>query len=164
MNNPGIISARRGQEKLDLAGNTGASVYGINLLGDYNGGDYTGQAYTGTSQYLTLGPVDCSLFRDVNLSFHRWLNCDVQPYVRNTVEVSNDGQRWTVVWQNNSQNEVADNMWQEQVFDISDVSDERETVYVRWGHRIATDISGGTAFPYSGWNIDDVELRGEPLF
>ncbi|MGA2093074.1 MAG: hypothetical protein ABSH16_06670 [Sedimentisphaerales bacterium] len=72
------------------------------------------------------------------------------------VEASNNGSDWQTIWVNPSDNEIADNQWQQQHFDISSIADGKATVYVRWSYQILS----GRAFPYSGWNIDDVELVG----
>lgn len=134
-------------------GHTGSHIYGINLFGDY----YC-KAQECSTQYLTMGPVSCLGFTDVELSFYQWLNCDMQPYVRQTVEVSNNGLVWHLLWENSSN--VTDRTWQERVFDISDTADQNETVYIRWGHYVGTDNQGFMAYPYSGWNIDDIMVKG----
>jgi hypothetical protein len=40
-------------------------------------------------------------------------------------------------------------------FDISEYADDNPTLYLRWGYQIID-----RAYPYSGWNIDDVEFWG----
>ena len=107
-----------------------------------------------------MGPVNCMGFTGVELSFYQRLNCDIQPYVRQTIEVSNNGLDWTLLWQNSNNNSIIERTWRQRVFDISDSAGQQKTVYIRWGHRIATDDRGFLALPYSGWNIDDVVLRG----
>ena len=129
-------------------GATGANVYGVNLNGDYSttpGGPY----------HLSVGPLDFAGIEDVTLKFQRWLNTDMGLYARATVEVSSDGVNWTTLWQNPSNTAVTDDAWSQQVFDLSTVADDQATVYVRWGYQILA-----SAYPYSGWNIDDVELWG----
>ncbi|MHC4588483.1 MAG: hypothetical protein ACYTAQ_03865, partial [Planctomycetota bacterium] len=98
--------------------------------------------------------IDCSDLVLVSLKFQRWLNTDVQPYAYATVEVSNDTTNWTTVWQNSS-GEIAENAWSQQAYDISAVADGASTVYIRWGYEV-----GSSAYAYSGWNIDDVEIWG----
>ncbi len=39
---------------------------------------------------------------------------------------------------------------------MSAVADGQPTVYIRWGH----EVVDSDAWPYSGWNIDDVEIWG----
>jgi hypothetical protein len=130
-------------------GCTGQNVYGVNLNGDYTvtaGGPYR----------LTAGPFDCSGYEQVSLNFARWLNTDNSDYVKCTIEVSNNGSDWQTIWVNPSDNEIADNQWQQQHFDISSIADRKATVYVRWSYQILNS----RAFPYSGWNIDNMELVG----
>ena len=91
----------------------------------------------------------------MSLKFQRWLNSDYQTYVYQTLEASVNGLMWSPVWDNGS-SEVADSSWSEQVFDLSALADGETTLYLRWGHRVAS--SGSWA--YSGWNIDDVEIWG----
>jgi agmatine/peptidylarginine deiminase len=129
------------------AGATGFDVCGVNLLGDYSttpGGPY----------HLTTTAIDCSNLAEVTLKFQRWLNTDYQPYAYATIEVSSDNSDWTSVWQNGG-GEIAENAWSAQSYDISAVADGASTVYVRWGYQI-----GSSAYAYSGWNIDDVEIWG----
>jgi hypothetical protein len=130
------------------AGATGDNVYGVNLDGDYSttpGGPY----------YLTLGPLNLTGVEHVILKFQRWLNTDIRSYARATVELSNDGANWALLWQNPSSTAVTDGAWSQQVFDLSAIADDQSAVYVRWGYEIKSH-----AYAYSGWNIDDVELWG----
>jgi hypothetical protein len=132
-------------------GFTGHNVYGVNLNGDYTvsvGGPYR----------LIAEPFDCIGYEHVELNFARWLNTDTSDYVKCMVEVSNNGSEWQEIWVNPADTQIADNQWQQQHFDISSIADRQATVYVRWSYQILSD----RAFPYSGWNIDDVELQGLP--
>ena len=130
-----------------ISGATGINVYGVNLNGDYStavGGPY----------YLTTSPINCAVFQDIHMQFQRWLNTDYQSYVFATIEVSNDGTSWSPLWDNGT-TAITDSSWTGCDFDISSVADQQPTVYVRWGYQIA-----GSAFAYSGWNIDDIKLYG----
>lgn len=133
------------------AGATGTNVFGVNLAGDYSpapGGPY----------YVTAGPFNLSQHRNTQLQFQRWLNIDSSYYVGAAVEVSDDGSTWTPVWQNSSG--VTDSAWTPQRYDISAVADEKAQVWVRWSHRVNT-VSN--VWAYSGWNIDDIAIRGVPV-
>ena len=128
---------------------TGLNVYGVNLNGDYAldvGGPYR----------LTAGPFDCNSYETVELSFARWLNTDTGTFVQCKVEASNDGSTWQTVWLNPTSVPITDNHWQVVQYDISQIAAGHSQVYVRWSYQILND----RAYPYSGWNIDDVELRG----
>ncbi|MHC4646484.1 MAG: hypothetical protein ACYTBJ_13365 [Planctomycetota bacterium] len=130
-------------------GNTGANVFGVNLSGDYAtaiGGPYR----------LTAGPLDCSGYRGVSLRFARWLNTDQPDYVTSGALVSADGSDWTAVWEHAGDADITDNQWQIIEYDISGIADHQSTVYIRWSYEILDERT----YPYSGWNIDDIELRG----
>jgi uncharacterized repeat protein (TIGR01451 family) len=132
-------------------GATGTKVFGINLGGDYSttvGGPY----------YLTTGAISTTAFSGTQLRFKRWLNTDYPSYVYATVDVSKDGTNWTNLYTNPS-SEVADGSWTTQTFTLGAAFDNQPSVFIRWGHRVAS--SG--AFAYSGWNLDDVEILGTPI-
>src|ERR1019366_1906380 len=118
--------------------------------------DYSVQV--GGPYFLTAGPFDFSGYTGMSLHFQRWLNTDLQPYVYDTIEVSSDGTNWDAVWDNGT-SEIADHVWVPVSYDIAAWSDNRTNVYVRWGYRVASQF----AFPYSGWNIDDIGFLGTPL-
>ena len=129
-------------------GATGNYVLGVNLNGDYStsiGGPY----------YVTAGPFDLTDITEVSVKFQRWLNSDYEPYVAQTVEVSNNGSSWLTIFSNGS-NEITDSSWSLYEYDISAVADNQPTVYVRWGH----EVGSSGAWAYSGWNLDDIEIWG----
>ncbi len=129
------------------AGYTGASVIGYNLAGDYANN-------ISATQWAQTPAIDASAFRDIRLSFHRWLNIEKQSSDRAYIQVSNDGTSWTSVWENPT-SALTDSSWTLQTFDIASVADGRSTVYVRWGLG-----STSSRNQYSGWNIDDVVVYG----
>ncbi|MBI9019293.1 MAG: hypothetical protein JEZ07_18730 [Phycisphaerae bacterium] len=131
------------------AGFTGTNVYGVNLAGDYD-------TAIADPYYLTAGPIDCSLYYNIQLRFRSWLNSDTANYVGHTVEVSADGSQWHQLWIN-SEEAITDEQWQEMEFDISEYADDNAMLYIRWGYQIID-----RAYPYAGWNIDDVQLLGNP--
>jgi formylglycine-generating enzyme required for sulfatase activity len=130
-------------------GYTGLNVYGVNLNGDY--GTVVGGPY-----YLIAGPFDCNDYNNIMLRFVRWLNTDELGYVECKIEASNGGP-WATVWNNTRRTEIADERWQIVEYDISSIADGHNTVYIRWSYKILPE-----AYPYSGWNIDDIELWGNP--
>ncbi|HOX25406.1 MAG TPA: FlgD immunoglobulin-like domain containing protein [Candidatus Krumholzibacteria bacterium] len=127
------------------AGYTGTNVLGYNLSGDYanNMPEYS----------LTTGAIDCTDLQAVSLRFRRYLNVEQPAYDHAYIRASADGSSWTTIWQNGS--EVADSSWQLVEYDLSAIADGQPTVYVRW-------VMGTTdsSWLYSGWNLDDVEIRG----
>lgn len=131
------------------AGATGSNVFGVNLSGNQS-------TTVGGPFYLTTGPMDLSVYKNTRLRFKRWLNTNSLANTRSTVEVSTDGTSWREVFVNPA-SAITDNAWQSQDYDLTQVADLSSTVYIRWGYRV---LAGTTA--YSGWNIDDVEILGEP--
>ena len=125
---------------------SGTKVIGTDLSGD---GDYSANAEC----YITSPPIDCSGYIGVTLSFYRWLNVERSRYDQAKVEVSNDGNTWTTLWEN-PDNETTDNSWVYQEFDISSVADNQPTVYIRF------TLTSDGSWQYSGWNIDDVVVTG----
>ena len=132
------------------AGATGDNVLGVNLDGDYD-------TSPGGPWYVTAGPLDCSNLMQVSLHFQRWLNSDFQPFATTVVEASADGEDWVQLWENEG-GEIVENVWSERAYDLSDLADGAGTLYLRWGYTI-----GSGAWPYSGWNIDDIEIWGVPI-
>jgi len=132
------------------AGYTGDNVYGVNLQGDY-------PIAADGPHYLTAGPFDCRLYRDVKLQFARWLNTDEADYVRATIELATDGTRWAPVWEHeDTEADLADDTWQVVVYSLGAMADRRESLYIRWGY----EVKDNEAWPMSGWNIDDIKLSG----
>jgi hypothetical protein len=107
-------------------------------------------------RYLTTPPRDLSAVGgNVFLTFHRWLNSDVMPYMHNTVEVSTDGTTWSVVWETSGSVPVSDAAWTFQAIDVT--AYKSKTTQVRWG----VSIDAG-AYSVSSWNIDGVKLQSAP--
>ncbi|MBM4027252.1 MAG: hypothetical protein FJ280_17880 [Planctomycetes bacterium] len=130
-------------------GYTGQNVFGVHLNGDYDttvGGPY----------WLVGGPFDLSGYQDVQLRFWRWLNTDCADYVKSSLEVSRDRKTWNPVWQNPQDAEVADAAWTLVEEEIGSWADGQPNVYVRWSYQIVKE----RAYPYSGWNLDDIQLIG----
>ena len=124
-------------------GYTGFNVYGYNLEGDYE--DNLPQ------RHLTTSPFDCTDLYNVRLKFWRWLGVEGPNYDQASVSVSNDGNTWALIWIN--PDEVTDDTWIEQEFDISESADDNPIVYVRWTMGPTDD-----GWVYCGWNIDDIRI------
>lgn len=132
------------------AGATGTNVLGVNLSGDY------ATAIAGPF-YVTTTALNLTGVTSSKLRFSRWLNTDYSPYAYATVDVSNNGTTWTNVYQNPATGEVTDSAWTMVTYDISSVADNQSTVFIRWGYQ-----TGSGVFAYAGWNIDDVQVLGNP--
>jgi hypothetical protein len=131
------------------SGATGANVFGVNLNGDWS-------ANAGVPYYLTAGPFNFTGYTHTKLRFARWLNTDYPACAYATIEVSSDGANWTTVWENQYP-EITDSSWTQVLYDISAVADNQPTVFVRWGYQANCEF-----YPFSGWNIDDVEFIAVP--
>ena len=136
------------------SGYTGTNVYGVDLYGDYDPIQATGPFY------LTTGPLDCSGYDIITLKFARWLNSDEYIHVRNNIKVSANGSSWHTVW-SHSGAPITDSTWQLKEYDITYPASRQETIYIRWGYQIYDPhVPPEPILPYSGWNIDDIQLWG----
>ncbi len=132
------------------SGHTGQNAYSYNLAGNYS--DFLPE------EYLTSDAIDCSGHINTRLAFWRYLNVEMGVYDHASVQVSSDGTSWTTVWQNSGGASLTDSYWRAVEYDISSVADGQCTVFLRWVMG-TTDI----VMRYSGWNIDDVEVWGDPI-
>jgi hypothetical protein len=87
---------------------------------------------------------------DLSLSLWRWLNSDVDPKMTSVIEVR-DGNSWTVLWENDGNMVVADDMWTQHEFDVTNY--KSADFRVRIGYKAT-----GAAADVGGWNVDDVLL------
>jgi subtilisin family serine protease len=127
---------------------TGKNVIGYALDGDYANN-------LGQTRYATTAPVDCHGYKNIHLSFWRWLGVE-SPYDYACVQVSNDGVNWTDLWVS-GRSHISDAAWQLMEYPIPPaVGDGQSTLYFRWGLGPTDD-----SVAYPGWNIDDVQVTGD---
>ncbi len=132
------------------SGCTGENVIGYELEGDY--ADNMTEAC-----YATTGAINCEGHKNIRLSFRRWLGIE-SPYDYADVQVSNDGTNWVDLW-TTGLSHVSDEAWQSVDYAVPpSIADGQATVYFRWGIG-PTDES----VTYPGWNIDDVQVTGDPI-
>ncbi len=132
------------------SGYTGQNVYGVNLQGDY-------AVFDQGPYYLTTEPIDCSAYSHIQVRFARWLNTDEADFTRVFVEVSIDNAVWHPVWEYEDGSRVlTDDTWQSVCYPLGSVANQQPQVYIRWGYHILDDES----WPFSGWNIDDIQILG----
>jgi|GEM_PF-491460 len=132
------------------SGCTGENVVGYELEGDY--ADNMTEAC-----YATTGAINCEGHKNIRLSFRRWLGVE-SPYDYADVQVSNDGTNWADLW-TTGLSHVSDEAWQSVDYAVPpSIADGQATVYFRWGIG-PTDES----VTYPGWNIDDVQVTGDPI-
>jgi hypothetical protein len=130
------------------SGYTGSNVLGVNLNGDY-------EVKVGPLYSLLAGPFDLSGYSDVNLRFARWLNTDEPRYVKISVDVSIDSENWFALWE--SKNEITDSQWVPVIYFLGAEADGQSAIYLRWTYQVVNE----RAYPYSGWNLDDIQLCGK---
>jgi len=132
------------------SGYTGANVLGYNLAGDYPNNM--------AESHLTTTAIDCSSMQGTVLKFRRWLNVEQPLWDHAWLRVStNGGVSWTNVWTNGA--EITDDAWVLVSYDISALVDGEPNVLIRW-----TMGTTDSAWQYSGWNLDDVELWAMPAY
>ncbi|MDM8541354.1 BNR-repeat neuraminidase N-terminal domain-containing protein [Desulfococcaceae bacterium HSG9] len=130
----------------------GVNVLGTDLsgLGDNPGDcepDLTDREYTATSP-----SIDCSGRTKVALKFYHWLNTQDTDFAYIDVY---DGTKWNEVWA--SSDIIEETAWNLQEIDISKYADNKLDVKIRFSYG-----SSNSDFPYSGWNIDAVEVVQRP--
>ncbi|MEQ8819322.1 MAG: family 10 glycosylhydrolase [Sumerlaeia bacterium] len=132
------------------SGHTGANVLGYNLTGAYVND-------MATTETLTSAPIDVSGGHSTKLRFQRWLQVEQSRYDRANLQASADGATWTTIWENPDVT-IEDTAWGQVEFDLSNVADGADEIFLRWGMG-PTDVG----WTYAGWNIDDIELLHIPV-
>jgi len=130
------------------AAHTGSNVVGYALDGDYANS-------LAETRYATTGPIDCTGYKNIRLSFWRWLVVE-SPYDYACVQVSSDGASWTDLW-TTGRSHISDTAWQYVEYAVpADVADGQSTVWFRWGMGPTDDW-----ITCPGWNLDDVQVAAE---
>jgi hypothetical protein len=132
------------------SGYTGENVIGYVLEGDYEND-------IAEARYATTGAINCEGYQNIRLSFRRWLGVEA-PYDYADIQVSNDGTTWADLW-TVGYSHISDSSWQLVEYKVpGSVADNQPTVYFRWGIGPTDD-----SITYAGWNIDDVQVAGDPI-
>lgn len=142
-----------GHPKPDAAAR-GVHVLGTNLDGGDNEWDFDYPADLTDRQYYAISPeINCYFYKDVYLSYSRWLNLEVwdQAYIDISVDT---GATWTKIWGSDTRY-FTDNNWETEQIDISTFADRNASVMFRFG---LGETNGDNE--YSGWNIDNFILTG----
>jgi hypothetical protein len=133
------------------SGYTGENVIGYNLNGDYENA-------LNDTMYATTGAINCEGYKNIRLSFWRWLGVE-SPYDYANIQVSNDGVNWVDIW-TTGYSHITDKSWQLMEYTVpSSIADGQPTVYFRWGIGPTDD-----SVTYPGWNIDDIQVTGEGIY
>jgi trypsin-like peptidase/flagellar hook capping protein FlgD len=122
---------------------TGQNVYGF-APGDSYPADMP-------RYHLTTDAIDCTNMVYTHLEFMRWLNVERPAYDQASVSISTDGHAFVPIWENVE--EITDDAWMPQAFDISAFADGQDQVWLRW----TMGVTDGS-WEYSGWNLDDVVI------
>ncbi|MEA3225848.1 MAG: hypothetical protein U9Q07_07835, partial [Planctomycetota bacterium] len=139
-----------GKNNDPLSGHTDENVIGYAFWGDY-------RSNVRETQYATTQAINCQGFKNMRLSFWRWLGIEA-PGDHASIQVSNDGITWTDLW-TAGQTAVSDEAWQFVDYAVpTDIADDRTEVYFRWG---IGPTDGSLA--HAGWNIDDIQVTGDPI-
>lgn len=132
------------------SGHTGTNVYGYNLNGNY--------ANSMPAYYLTTTAFSCLTARNTTLSFWRWLNVERNEHDWAILDGSTDGINWLRIYNNKPEPpNTMENSWFQSSYSISSWADRQTTVYLRWGMGPTDSIH-----VFTGWNIDDIEIRAIP--
>lgn len=129
----------------------GSKVLGTDITGLGNfPGDY--EPGLDTLEYVAISPsIDCFYYRDVTLTFDRWLNAE--PVDLAWIHISTDeGTTWEQIW-------VVDNFfgatgWSSQTYQLP-LANRKPQIRVRFGLGPTDDTNN-----YSGWNIDNLVVTG----
>ena len=97
--------------------------------------------------------LDCTEQAVVELSFWRWLGVDTDEWAHAGLHVSTDGTTWAPVWESGPA-AVTDSAWTLVTYDLTPVAAHQSTVFLKF-----TMGPMYLAYPYCGWNIDDLEVR-----
>lgn len=131
------------------SGYSGPNVIGYNLEGNYPNS-------LAPPEYATFGPINCTHFEDLHLTFRRWLG--VEKTDTATIQVSTDGSNWVQAWRNPTDEDVTDgdgDEWELVSHDISALADHQPNVWIRFGMGPTDSI-----YRFCGWNLDDVAVHG----
>ena len=110
----------------------------------------------GTYRAILSLESDLYYYRDVKLSFQRYLNIHFTSR-RAFIEVSNDSIQWNTVFNSWTMGGYfIDPTYIQKTYDISNYADGKDKVYIRF---TLSNKYGG--YITSGWNIDDVLITGD---
>ena len=116
-------------------------------------GEYESSLAANTN-YIVSPVIDCTGYTSCELEFMRFLGIESSTFDHASIQVSNDGVGWTVIWDFSGAS-FTDSDWTLVNYDISAVADNEATVYIRFDMG-PTDSS----VEYPGWNIDDLIVQG----
>lgn len=127
---------------------SGSYIIGTDLTND---GMYPNNL-TDTAYIAEAPTLDCEYYKDIYLTFYRWLNIDFQDNAR--ILTSTDNLSWNTLWKSQPSFYTED-LWSHQQFNLSSYFTRKETARLKFSLGPTNDINR-----YTGWNIDDVVIIG----
>jgi len=126
----------------------GSNVLGYDLT---DNGNYEPNIST---SYMAESPVfDCYYYKNVKLTYYRWLNIEKNDYDKAFISLSADsGNTWKTIWNNPKADE---NFWSYHSLDAS-FTDRKRNAKLAF---ILGPTDGSTSL--SGWNIDNLAVIGD---
>ncbi len=129
----------------------GSNVIGVDLSSN---GRYQNNISASNKQIATSPVIDCSIYKNIHLTFERWLGVERNNYDHARIDVF-DGTTWQNVWQNGTST-INEDAWTYIDIDVSAYADGNPKFQVRFSIG-STDRSVN----YCGWNIDDLKITGD---
>ncbi|HOP05881.1 MAG TPA: C25 family cysteine peptidase [candidate division Zixibacteria bacterium] len=120
------------------------------VLGNDLGGAYN--ASISSTQWVYSPIIDCGTMTGVQMTYYHWLGVESSSYDHAYFDVY-DGESWIRLFENDATNQETE--WTYEFYDLSEVADSNSYFQLRWGLG-STDGS----IQQSGWNIDDIEIKG----
>ncbi|MFP4023110.1 MAG: hypothetical protein ACLFVR_01190 [Thiohalospira sp.] len=127
---------------------SGQYVIGTDLIDD---GHYVNNL-TDTAYVAEMPNFNAKYYRDIKLSFYRWLNIDT--FDDSKILTSSDGENWNQVWLNTATSNT-ENLWSLHTYNLSSYLEREELARIMFSLGPTNNIN-----TYSGWNIDDVVVTG----
>ncbi|MBU8893048.1 MAG: T9SS type A sorting domain-containing protein [Bacteroidales bacterium] len=126
---------------------SGSYVLGTDLTDD---GLYA-NGIADTAYVAELPTLNFKYYKDIYLTYYRWLNVDFQDYAK--ILGSSNGTDWTAIWSGSGF--YTENSWYYKSLDISSVFERQEIAKLKY-----TLGETGAVNAYTGWNIEDVIIIG----
>jgi hypothetical protein len=133
---------------------SGSYIIGSDLTGlGLFAGDYELLQYGDTLYYAMSPLLDLTYYKDIKLSFKRWLN--VGDKCNAGIQLSNNGgESWNSYWKSNNAI-INDNHWTQTEYNINNYMQKKQAGRLMFSMGMNLNQTA-----YSGWNIDDVLITG----
>ena len=126
---------------------SGENVLGTDLTDD---GMYPNNL-TDTAYVAEAPTLNCKYYKDIYLTFYRWLNIDLFDNAR--ILVSTNNVDWNTLWRNESF--YTDDIWTSHQFNLSSYFERKEQARLKFTLGPTNNIN-----KYTGWNIEDMIIIG----